>query len=102
PSSELLETVKELKDDDALGSIGTELGLNKLIRFLPINHIQLQEAKKNGQLIMRSGETSVTGGVLLALIGAIYHEKGALTAKNFIHTFILPKHRVCMELRRDK
>jgi len=29
--------VKELKDERALGSIGIELGLNKLVRFLPVS-----------------------------------------------------------------
>ena len=37
PSNELSETVKELKDERALGSIGIELGLNKLVRFLPVS-----------------------------------------------------------------
>lgn len=76
------------------------------------------KAKDEGQEIRPSGEVSVAGKALRALVGAIYHDKvrinlcycshyntkmflilytlylkGAFAAKNFIYKYILPAEK---------
>ncbi|CAG8681479.1 14271_t:CDS:2, partial [Dentiscutata heterogama] len=57
-------------------------------RSLNIGKIVI-EAEKNGQNLQSSGEESVTGRALQALVGAIYHDQGAYAAKQFVHKHIL-------------
>ncbi|CAG8508105.1 21092_t:CDS:2, partial [Dentiscutata erythropus] len=54
-----------------------------------INESRIIEAEKNGQNLQGSGEESVTGRALQALVGAIYHDQGAYAAKQFVHKHIL-------------
>jgi dsRNA-specific ribonuclease len=56
--------------------------------------MKMIKAKEEGQKIPPpSGEESVSGKVLRALVGAIYHDKGAYAAKNFIYKYILPTEK---------
>ncbi|CAG8554495.1 8950_t:CDS:2 [Scutellospora calospora] len=93
-----------------IGRIGVKMGLNKLLNWTPSNESKIIEAEKNGQSLQGLGEESVTGRVLQALVGAIYHDqvilfsfklfspksknyistfKGAYAAKQFVHKHIL-------------
>ncbi|CAB4391826.1 ribonuclease III [Rhizophagus irregularis] len=80
-------------DLDKLGNIGINLGLNELLYWTPINEAEVIKAKDEGQEIRPSGEVSVAGKALRALVGAIYHDKGAFAAKNFIYKYILPAEK---------
>ncbi|CAI2170743.1 13171_t:CDS:2 [Funneliformis geosporum] len=77
------------KDYNKLGRIGMNLGLNNFLHWTPVNEAKMIKAKEEGQEIPPSGEESVTGKALIALVGALYHDKGAYAAKNFIHKYIL-------------
>ncbi|CAG8652900.1 2495_t:CDS:2, partial [Funneliformis caledonium] len=77
------------KDLNKLGRIGINLGLNNLLHWTPANEARMIKAKEEGQEIPPSGEESVTGKALIALVGALYHDKGAYAAKDFIHKHIL-------------
>ncbi|GBC04494.1 hypothetical protein RclHR1_00570050 [Rhizophagus clarus] len=80
-------------DLDKLGKIGINLGLNELLHWTPINEAEVIKAKEEGREIQPSGEVSVSGKALRALVGAIYHDKGAFAAKNFIYKYILPAEK---------
>ncbi|CAJ0868070.1 9736_t:CDS:2 [Entrophospora sp. SA101] len=77
------------KDNNKIGIIGMKMGLNKLMYWTPINYKALEESKLQETYLAPSGELKVVGKTLLALVGAIYHDKGALAAKNFIYKNIL-------------
>ncbi|RIA93008.1 ribonuclease-III-like-domain-containing protein [Glomus cerebriforme] len=62
-------------DLNKLGKIGINLGLNELLYWTPINEAKIFKAKEEGREIPPSGEESVTGKALRALVGAIYHDK---------------------------
>ncbi|KAJ1034726.1 hypothetical protein NDA13_000982 [Ustilago tritici] len=63
--------------------VGKELGLEKIMRWTP--------AVSDGQLGPReTGLFKVRGVAVEAVVGAIYHQKGAAEASKFFQSFILP------------
>ncbi|KAJ1041802.1 hypothetical protein NDA11_000831 [Ustilago hordei] len=63
--------------------VGKELGLEKIMRWTP--------AVSDGQLGAReTGLFKVRGVAVEAVVGAIYHQKGAAEASKFFQSFILP------------
>lgn len=85
--SRLLESpsgVDSILNTHRLGDrIGRELGLEKVMRWTP--------AVSHGQLGPReTGLFKVRGVAVEALVGAIYHQKGAHQAQQFFNTHILP------------
>lgn len=85
--SKLLESpsaVDSILSTHRLGDkVGRDLGLEKVMRWTP--------AVSDGQLGPREiGLFKVRGVAVEALIGAIYHQKGALEASKFFHKSILP------------
>ncbi|KAG9302600.1 hypothetical protein G9A89_007304 [Geosiphon pyriformis] len=96
--NELFERVESYIDPKILGLIGKQLGLNKLLRWTPINLQELQNALALGFVAIPKGETRTTGRALLALVGAIYHDKGASSAQKFILKHVIPRHPTDMRL----
>ncbi|KAF6767655.1 Ribonuclease III domain protein [Kalmanozyma brasiliensis GHG001] len=63
--------------------VGRELGLEKVMRWTP--------AVTDGQLGPReTGLYKVRGVAVEAIVGAIYHQKGAFEASKFFHSWVLP------------
>ena len=63
--------------------VGRQLGLEKVMRWTP--------AVSDGQLGPKeTGLFKVRGVAVEALVGAIYHQKGAMEASKFFHNAILP------------
>lgn len=63
--------------------VGRHLGLEKVMRWTP--------AVSDGQLGPKeTGLFKVRGVAVEALVGAIYHQKGAMEASKFFHNTILP------------
>ncbi|KAI9291589.1 ribonuclease III [Neoconidiobolus thromboides FSU 785] len=68
-------------DPYALSKIGQGFGLAPLIRY--------KEEQSEGEQIV--GFNKILGKSVQALIGAIYHDKGAVATKEFIHQHLLSK-----------
>nr|CAG8518329.1 14133_t:CDS:2 [Entrophospora candida] len=92
-AAKLKGMVREYTDKSyiKLGTIGMKLGLNKLMYWTPqINHKKSKKSEEITNLTSSPpGELKVVGKVLLAFVGAIYHDKGALAARKFINKNIL-------------
>ncbi|CAG8436212.1 8025_t:CDS:2 [Ambispora gerdemannii] len=92
-SAEQLQTrIESYKDTSIVGTIGKQIGLNKLLRWVPVNLEEVKKAEASGSYVKPIGQKHVTGRAMLALVGAIYHDQGAFAAKSFFHRHILPRH----------
>ncbi|KAJ1656597.1 54S ribosomal protein L3 mitochondrial [Dispira simplex] len=78
----------------ALGLVGKELGLAYVMRWNP----PVPEKEEVGR-------ERAMGHTMQALVGAIYQEKGAATAKRFVHAFLLSRSfsvELAMNLEKPK
>lgn len=78
PADALRDAIKLYSDESSLSSIGKSFGVNDVMRWTPA------EPSKHG-------ETKVASKVVKALIGAIFHDKGSVAAKQFIHQIVLSR-----------
>lgn len=78
-SATIDDTLKIYYGPYALASVGRVFGLNTLIKYRP----------DQGDNDKPHGFSKIVGKSVQALIGAIYHDKGAIEAKRFIHKYII-------------
>ncbi|ORZ33573.1 ribonuclease III domain-containing protein [Catenaria anguillulae PL171] len=78
PADTLRDAVTAYTSNASLSLLGKSLGVQDVMRWKAI------DAKK-------SNESYVVAKVTKALIGAIYHDKGAVAARKFIHASLLSK-----------
>lgn len=78
-SATIDDTLKIYYGPYALAAVGRVFGLNTLIKYRP----------DQGDNDKPHGFSKIVGKSIQALIGAIYHDKGANEAKKFIHKYII-------------
>ncbi|CAG8462459.1 11803_t:CDS:2 [Ambispora leptoticha] len=91
-TEQLQKRIESYKDTSIVGTIGKQIGLNKLLRWVPVNLEEIKKAELSGSYVKPIGQKHVTGRAMLALVGAIYHDQGAFAAKKFFHRHIIPRH----------
>ncbi|KAL7754255.1 54S ribosomal protein L3 mitochondrial [Sorochytrium milnesiophthora] len=78
PESGLSNAVRMYVHTSSLASVGRTFGVQDVMRWQPADE-------------QASASTRVLGKTVKALIGALFHEKGAQAAKNFVHATILSR-----------
>ncbi|RKP11316.1 ribonuclease III domain-containing protein, partial [Piptocephalis cylindrospora] len=79
----------------ALGRLGTELGVNKVMRWKPAlpsaaGGEERAPGNKRGDKWAR-GETKVAGRAVASIIGALYHDQGPAKAMEFVKAHVLSR-----------
>jgi large subunit ribosomal protein L44 len=67
----------------SLAKVGREWGLQNVVRWNP--------TPTNNAVAQDIGRKRVVGKTVLSIVGAIYHEHGALAAREFVHQHILTR-----------
>lgn len=79
----------------ALGRLGTELGVNRVMRWKPAMPLAIggeeRAPGKKGNSKWARGETKVTGKAVMSIIGALYHDQGPTKARAFVEDHILSR-----------
>ncbi|KAI9189673.1 54S ribosomal protein L3 mitochondrial [Blastocladiella emersonii ATCC 22665] len=78
PPTTLRDAVTAYTSTASLAALGMSIGVQDVMRWKPF------DTKK-------SGESAMVAKVTKALIGALYHDKGAVAARKFVHASLLSK-----------